>query len=172
MTSSPKQLMVLVLSVIGFIVLLYILGFHKISPIKVDVFEDRLNREGAKDGNIRISLIWNNFNDLDLMVITPDRELIYFRNKKTGCGGELDVDMNIKYDDPNYYQSSDEPVENIVWPLEICLRPDYIKFTWFITKITNVLKVVKKKLLSRFLLKLTINQKYLIILCTVKKRKN
>lgn len=70
---------------------------------------ERLEREGAKSSDVQISLVWNNYNDLDLHVVCPSKERIHGGNKMSKCGGELDVDANVKPD-------TRKPVENVVWP--------------------------------------------------------
>ena len=72
-------------------------------------FSQRLAREGAQTGDIRISLIWNNTNDLDLRVVTPLGEEIFYGSKRDTRGGYLDVDMNVRGE-------TNKPVENIFWP--------------------------------------------------------
>ena len=74
-----------------------------------DDIQSRLEREGGKTGEVQISLVWDDFNDLDLHLFCPSGERIYFNNRKSDCGGELDVDMNVR-------PTSDSAIENIVWP--------------------------------------------------------
>jgi hypothetical protein len=68
----------------------------------------RMKRENCNGGELHASLIWNDIADLDLHVITPSREHMYFGHKESKCGGWLDVDMNAD-------SVSLEPIENIFW---------------------------------------------------------
>jgi Ca-activated chloride channel family protein len=71
-------------------------------------FSGRLARAGAQSGDIRVSLLWNNRNDLDIHVITPRQEEIFYGHPKDAAGGFLDVDMNVRGE-------TTKPVENVFW---------------------------------------------------------
>jgi hypothetical protein len=73
-------------------------------------FQERLDKAGAKTGDIQMSLIWFNTNDLDLHCIDPSGFEISWQNKRSPSKGELDVDKNAGCRNPTA-----EPVENIYW---------------------------------------------------------
>lgn len=78
-----------------------------------DSIKERVKAAGGKvEGALRISLAWNNPDDLDLHMRTPRGEHLYFGNRRAG-GAYLDLDMNgmDKHDDLN-------PVENIIFERE------------------------------------------------------
>lgn len=62
-------------------------------------------------GDVQITLRWNNTADLDLHVIDPNEEEIYFDHPSSRSGGQLDRDANYPCED-----ASTSPVENIFWP--------------------------------------------------------
>lgn len=64
-------------------------------PFKEEL-QKRLDRELAKTGDIQVSLMWNNVNDLDLHCAGPDGARIFHNLRKSPTGGELDVDMNAR----------------------------------------------------------------------------
>ena len=75
-----------------------------------DEFSRRLAEAGAKTGDVQISLMWNNVNDLDLHCADPKGEEIFYGHKLAASGGELDVDRNAGG------PQTATPVENIYWP--------------------------------------------------------
>lgn len=77
-----------------------------------DSIKERVKEAGGKiDGYLRVSLSWSNVDDLDLYVITPSGQKIFFSNKNDYyTKGTLDVDMNAGG------PKSTNPVENITFP--------------------------------------------------------
>ena len=74
-------------------------------------FQERLEKAGAHTGDVQISLIWFNTNDLDLHCVDPRGIEISWQNRRSPSGGELDVDRNAGCRNP-----TESPVENIYWP--------------------------------------------------------
>lgn len=81
----------------------------ELSPPPVDEFDRRVEREGGQRGEVQITLLWDNGNDLDLHVYCPDGTQIWYAGM-WGCGGELDIDANAGG------PQSLSPVENVTWP--------------------------------------------------------
>jgi uncharacterized protein YfaP (DUF2135 family) len=59
---------------------------------------------------VQIILAWDDRNDLDLMMVCPNGERVFFGSRR-GCGAELDVDRNAG-------DLTATPVENIVFATE------------------------------------------------------
>jgi hypothetical protein len=78
-------------------------------PIENDELEDRRDSHGGGVGDITITLSWNSMDDLDLMLIEPSGDTIYFKNKRSRSGGHLDIDMNADE------HLSRQPIENIYY---------------------------------------------------------
>lgn len=77
-----------------------------------DSIKERVKAAGGSvTGDLRVSLSWSNYDDLDLHVIEPNRFEIYYGSKVSrDTGGNLDVDMNAGMG------TTRTPVENIVYP--------------------------------------------------------
>jgi hypothetical protein len=66
--------------------------------------------EGLGTGDVQITLLWQGDADLDLHVIDPAGEEIYYMSPTSSSGGQLDRDtIPCNEDVP-------QPVENIFWP--------------------------------------------------------
>jgi len=75
-----------------------------------DSIKERVKNAGGNvNGVLRCSLSWFNYDDLDIHVVEPNRNLIYYRHKMSGTSGVLDVDMNAGG------SKSRKAVENITW---------------------------------------------------------
>lgn len=82
---------------------------------------ERLRDAGAKAGEIEIGLFWQNRNDLDLHVVDPRGERIFFGDRISSTQGELDVDRNASCGG----NVTNEPVEHVVWPPDFAPKGKY-----------------------------------------------
>ena len=76
-----------------------------------DSMKERVKAAGGKiEGELRNSLEWFNYDDLDIFLIEPNGNKIYFDNPSSSySSGKLDVDMNARS------PSTRTPVENIIY---------------------------------------------------------
>lgn len=75
-----------------------------------DSIKERVKTAGGNiNGVLRCSLGWFNYDDLDIHVVEPGGNEIYYSRKISSTGGNLDVDMNVGS------PGSRSAVENIVW---------------------------------------------------------
>jgi hypothetical protein len=76
-----------------------------------DSIREKVKAAGGRvDGELRVSLSWYNYDDLDLHVVEPNGHKIYYGDKgPSQLGGQLDVDMNA------HSGTTREAVENIIW---------------------------------------------------------
>jgi hypothetical protein len=72
---------------------------------------ERAREQGARGGRIQVILAWDDRNDLDLMILCPNGQRIFYDNRRA-CGGELDVDRNAGG------TIAAQPVENVVFAAE------------------------------------------------------
>ncbi len=57
-----------------------------------------MTRVAAGTGNLQVSLAWQVDNDVDLHLVQPDGEEIYYGNTQSSTGGLLDIDSNAACD--------------------------------------------------------------------------
>lgn len=75
-----------------------------------DPLVDRLAFADASDGELRVSLSWDTPTDVDLYVVNPLGEEIYYGNRSDSQGGRLDLDSNAGCSIDGVNQ------ENVYWP--------------------------------------------------------
>jgi hypothetical protein len=77
-----------------------------------DSIKERVKTAGGIiNADLRFSLAWYNYDDLDIHVEEPNGHIYYGAKRSIGTGGRLDVDMNANEG------RSRTPVENVVWPI-------------------------------------------------------
>jgi hypothetical protein len=87
-----------------------------------DSIKEKVKSAGGRvEGELRVSLEWYNGDDLDLHIQEPNDggmagHHIYYGNKISPTGGQLDVDMNAGG------PRSRTPVENIIWPTSLKMK--------------------------------------------------
>ena len=82
-----------------------ITNFKNSTVTEVDI---RGKEQGAQDGPVTVSLLWDTYDDLDLYVTAPNGEIIYQGKRSDSNGGVLDLDaQSITF--------VEEPLENIYW---------------------------------------------------------
>jgi hypothetical protein len=73
--------------------------------------ERRAQERGAQGGKLQIILAWDDRNDLDLRVVCPNGRDYIFYDRRSVCGGTLDIDAN-----GDTRVSTATPVENVFFP--------------------------------------------------------
>ena len=80
---------------------------------------DELRRSyGGSTGEVTVTLAWQTIDDLDLHLIEPNGNRIYFEKKISSLGGRLDVDTNVR-------EKTTQPLENIFY----AVKPPAGKYT-------------------------------------------
>ena len=92
-------------------------------------FKKRLAKHKGKSGDIQISLLWDNINDIDLHVSfygNGIKSQIDWTNKLGYSGGILDIDMNSVSS-----VTSKNPIENIYWPKNRAPKGTYVVYVHY-----------------------------------------
>jgi uncharacterized protein YlaN (UPF0358 family) len=95
----------------GVIVIGGIIALVTLGPSILDLLSPQGGDVVLGTGDVQVTLRWETSADLDLHVVDPWGEEIYFSHQRSQSGGELDVDANAACR-TQYYT----PVENIYWP--------------------------------------------------------
>lgn len=91
-------------------------------PRPVNVARLRIGIIQVQSGDIQVSVTWDNDNDVDLHLTTPDGEHIYFGNAspRGETFGQLDLDSNVGC------VSGDPRNENIFFPVGSAIDGEYV----------------------------------------------
>ncbi|HWA58159.1 MAG TPA: hypothetical protein VG692_12940 [Gemmatimonadales bacterium] len=82
-------------------------------------------------GDIQVSVAWDDSADVDLHVVDPNGEHIYFGHRDAASGGTLDLDANAACG-RNVPPGGGDPIfvsnENVVWPTGKAIPGQYVVF--------------------------------------------
>jgi len=84
-----------------------------------DEFVQRMKRENASVGPLTFTLLWDNMNDLDLLIRSPNGEIIHHGSRQSSNGGSLELDMNAK-------GRTKRPIENVLWMQDVPNGPYHV----------------------------------------------
>lgn len=82
--------------------------FNMMTDPKIEALKYEIEARGGSMGFFNVSLIWDNTDDLDLIVKCPCCPEIYYGDKRSKCGGMLDMDANSS-------KFTQVPIENVFW---------------------------------------------------------
>lgn len=77
--------------------------------LEIDDIDELRRNYGGSVGEITVTLVWQTTDDLDLHILEPGGEKIYYKNKVSSSGGRLDVDKNAGED------LISNPIENVFY---------------------------------------------------------
>lgn len=77
------------------------------------------NLAGLATGDVQVTLIWDNDADMDVSVSEPNGSRIWYGNRSSSTGGQLDIDSNFPCG------SNLGSVENIYWPVNQSPRGNF-----------------------------------------------
>lgn len=68
-------------------------------------------RRQAGTGDIAFRLLWEGADDLDLHVVDPRQRHLFWSQRRSDSGGQLDIDCN-----GSPIETCERPIENVFWP--------------------------------------------------------
>lgn len=114
-------LLLILLALLLFFLLFFLLKGCKKHLPDPEIVQPSENTPVPSQGDVEITLRWEDYNDLDLHCIDPTGEEIDYTNKRAESGGRLEYDKN---NDPS--NMSRTPMEHIFWPTSRAPRGHYI----------------------------------------------
>jgi uncharacterized protein YfaP (DUF2135 family) len=115
MSRQKNTTTILIACLLGFVLFMisaWVLIQAKPPEVTISEVERKIIKYKVKTGYLQISLGWHTLDDLDLILVDPDGQMLWYRNKKIPSGGFLDMDANEKATD----HGTTDPLENHYFP--------------------------------------------------------